>query len=114
MSYRVYSEYAGPRWYAGLKKHEDDAKKNLPKTVDDATTWVDVRYEPTKTTYWYVVDTSKIDMGAPSEIEQKVQQGLCANAEALRTIREKGFSYEYHYDTKAGGALAHFTITTCP
>jgi hypothetical protein len=113
VAYRVYSEYAGPRFEEGLHKLEADTKKMLPRKVDEFTTWVDVKYERSKSIYWYVID--KKDGAVDSrELEQNVRSQLCANADAFRTIREKSFSFEYHYVDKAQVSLAQFTIATCP
>jgi hypothetical protein len=113
VTYRVYSEHAGPRFDEGLQKLEADTKKTLPRKVDERTTWVDVKYERTKNIYWFVMDT-KDGTVDPRELEQDVHSQLCANADALRTIREKRFSYEFHYVNKAQVSLANFTIAKCP
>ena len=109
VGYRVWSEQAGPRFDAGLAKIEADAKSKLPMKVDEHTTLVDVKYEPTKTTYWYAVD----QMLDPRETDQVIRQRVCENSEMLRTIKQKGFSYEYHY-AKGSAPQAVFTIATCP
>jgi hypothetical protein len=107
--YRIWSEREGPRFNENLARTEADTKAKLPIRIDDHTTLVDIKYEPTKTAYWYIVD----QMLDP-RTEQDIQKQLCANSNALRTIREKGFSYEYHYMNKARVSLAAFTITKCP
>jgi hypothetical protein len=40
----------------GLRRNEADMKSNLPLRVDPNTTLVDVKYERTHSTYWYVID----------------------------------------------------------
>jgi hypothetical protein len=113
VAYRVYSELAGPRFEEGLKRIEANAKKSLPMKLDDVTTMVDLKYEATKTTYWYVMDVDSNGFDA-KDLEQRVEQRMCANAELSRAINQKGFSYEYHYVNKAQAFLAAFTIAKCP
>ena len=48
VAYKVYSDRAGRRFDAELKKLEADAKSRLPVKVDQFTTLVDVKYEPRK------------------------------------------------------------------
>ena len=43
VGYGVYSEWAGPRFEAGLRRTEADMKSNLPLRVDQNTTLVDVK-----------------------------------------------------------------------
>ena len=112
-TYRIYRELAGPGFEEGLRRHEADLKRQLPLQVDEITALIDVKYEPSNTIYWYLVDT-KPDEFDRRNVEQQVQAFVCANAETSRTIREKGYSYEFHYASKQGAALAHFKITTCP
>ena len=50
--YGVYRKWADE----GLRRTEADMKSNLPLRVDQNTTLVDVKYERTHSTYWYVVD----------------------------------------------------------
>jgi hypothetical protein len=110
VAYGVYAEWIGPE--VGLHRTEANTKSNLPLRVDPNTTLVDVKYERTHSTYWYAVDNA--DQFDPQETARQVQIGVCANAENLRAIKQEGFSYEYHYKTKQGHALADFKITTCP
>ena len=109
--YGIYSEWAGPRFEAGLGRTEADLKSNLPMRVDQNTTLVDVKYERTHSAYWYVID--KPDQFDPQETARQVQIGVCTNADNSRTMKKEGFSYEYHYRTKEGLALTDFKITTC-
>ncbi len=114
--YRVWSEFAGPRFDEGLAKIEADAKSKLPTKVDEWTTLVDLKYEPKKTVYWYVADVNAdVNKEAfnPRELERNITNQICANADVARTMREKGFSYEYHYRDKAGTSLATFIVTKC-
>ena len=107
VSYGVYS-----RWTEeGLRRTEADMKSNLPLRVDQNTTLVDVKYDRTHNTYWYVID--KPDQFDAQETARRVQIGVCTNAENSSTMKKEGFSYEYHYKTKEGLALADFKITTC-
>jgi hypothetical protein len=106
----VYSEWIGPK--LGLDRIETNIKSNLPLRVDPNTTLVDVKYEKAHSTYWYVVDNA--DRFDPQEKARQVQIGVCSSAENSKAIKNEGFSYEYHYKTKQGLALAHFKITTCP
>ncbi len=110
IGYSVYSKWAGPE--AGLHRIEADMKSNLPLRVDQNTALVDVKYERTHSTYWYVIDNA--DQFDPQETARQVQTGLCKNVENSRAIKQEGFSYEYHYRNKEGLALADFKITTCP
>ena len=56
LGYGVYSEWVGPK--AGLHRTEANMKSNLPLRVDPNTTLVDVKYERSHSTYWYVVDNA--------------------------------------------------------
>ena len=111
VGYGVYSKWAGPRFEEGLRRTEADMKGNLPLRVDQNTTLVDVKYDRTHSTYWYVID--KPDQFDPQETARQVQIGVCTNAENSSTMKKEGFSYEYHYRTKDGLALTDFKITTC-
>ena len=107
VGYVVYSKWAEE----GLRRTEVDMKSNLPLRVDQNTTLVDVKYERTHSTYWYVVD--KADQFDAQETARRVQVGVCTNAENSSTMKKEGFSYEYHYKTKDGLALADFKINAC-
>jgi hypothetical protein len=107
VGYVVYSKWADK----GLRRTEADMKSNLPLRVDPNTTLVDVKYERTHSTYWYVID--KPDQFDPQETARQVQIGVCTNAENSSTMKKEGFSYEYHYRTKDGLALADFKINAC-
>ena len=109
VGYGVYSEWAGPE--AGLHRIEADMKSNLPLRVDQNTTLVDVKYERTHSTYWYVIDNP--DQFDPQETARQVQMGVRTNADNSSTMKKEGFSYEYHYRTKDGLALTDFKITSC-
>ena len=87
-------------------------KSNLPLRVDPNKTLVDVKYERNHSTYWYVIENA--DQFDAQKTAREVQIGVCADAENSRAIKQEGFSYEYHYRTKQGQALADFNITTCP
>ena len=86
-------------------------KSNLPLRVDQNTTLVDVKYDKTHSTYWYVID--KPDQFDAQETARQVQIGVCNNADNSSTMQKEGFSYEYHYKTKDGLALTDFKVTTC-
>src|SRR5499427_10228528 len=89
-------------------RHE---KSNLPLRVDQNTTLVDVKYDRTHSTYWYVIENA--DQFDPQETARQVQSGVCTNAENSSTMKKEGFIYEYHYKTKDGRALTDFKVTTC-
>ncbi len=95
----------------GLRRTEADMKSNLPLRVDPNTTLVDVKYDRTHSTYWYVID--KPDQFDPQETPRQVQNGVCTNAENSSTMKKEGFSYEDHYRPKEGLALTDFKITSC-
>jgi len=107
VGYGVYSKWTEE----GLRRTEADMKSNLPLRVDQNTTLVDVKYDRTHSTYWYVID--KVDQFDPQETAQQVQIGVCTNADNSSTMKKEGFSYEYHYRTKDGLALTDFKVTTC-
>ena len=107
VGYGVYSKWTED----GLRRTEADMKRNLPLRVDQNTTLVDVKYDRTHSTYWYVID--KADQFDPQETARQVQIGVCTNADNSSTMKKEGFSYEYHYKTKDGLALADFKVTTC-
>ena len=107
IGYEIYSKGAEE----GLRRTEADMKSNLPLRVNPNTTLVDVKYEKTHSTYWYVID--KPDQFDPQETAREVQIGVCTNADNLSAMKKEGFSYEYRYRTKDGHALTDFKITTC-
>ena len=107
VGYGVYSKWPE----GGLRRTEADMKSNLPLRVDQNTTLVDVKYDRTHNTYWYVID--KADQFDPQETARQVQIGVCTNADNSSTMKKEGFSYEYHYRTKDGLALTDFKVTTC-
>ena len=107
LGYGIYNKWAEE----GLRRTEADMKSNLPLRVDQNTTLVDVKYDRTHSTYWYVID--KPDQFDPQETARQVQIGVCTNAENSSTMKKEGFSYEYHYRTKDGLALTDFKVTTC-
>jgi hypothetical protein len=49
-----------------------------------------------------------------SDLQHRTQSLLCSNGDIAHTIKEKGFSYEYHYVDKERVSLATFTIADCP
>jgi len=112
--YKVYSDQAGRRFDENLKKLEADEKSRLPIKVDEFTTLVDVRYEPHKKVYWYVMEVKDGERVERQKLKQNAQDQLCGNADALRTIKENGVSYEYHYMDKTRATLVAFTIANCP
>ena len=95
----------------GLRRTEADMKSNLPLRVDQNTTLVDVKYDRTHSTFWYVID--KPHQFDPQETARQVQNGVCNNDENSSTMKKEGFTYEYHYRTKDGLALTDFKVTTC-
>jgi hypothetical protein len=107
VGYGIYSKFAED----GLRRTEADMKRNLPLRVDQNTTLVDVKYDKTRSTYWYVIE--KPDQFDPQETARQVQIGVCANADNSSTMKKEGFSYEYHYRSKDGHALTDFKVTTC-
>jgi len=111
VGYVVYNKWARPRFEGGLRRTEADMKSNLPLRVDQNTTLVDVKYKRTYSAYWYVVD--KADQFDAQETARQVQIGVCTNADNSSTMKKEGFSYEYHYRTKEGLALADFKINAC-
>ena len=110
VGYAVYGKWAGPRFEDGLRRTEADMKSNLPLRVDQNTTLVDVKYDRTHSTYWYVIDNA--DQFDPQQTARQVQIRVCNNADTS-TMKKEGFIYEYHYKTKDGRALTDFKITTC-
>jgi hypothetical protein len=107
VGYLFYGKWAEER----LRRTEADMKNNLPLRVDPNTTLVDVKYERTHSTYWYVID--KPDQFDPQETARQVQNRVCTNVENSSTMKKEGFSYEYHYGTKDGLTLTDFKITNC-
>ena len=107
VGYGIYSKWTEE----GLRRTEADMKSNLPLRVDQNTTLVDVKYDRTHSTYWYVIDNA--DQFDPQQTARQVQSGICTNAENSSTMKKEGFIYEYHYRTKDGRALTDFKVTTC-
>jgi hypothetical protein len=107
VGYVAYSKWAEE----GLHRTEADMNSNLPLRLDQNTTLVDVEYNRTHNTYWYVIDNA--DQFDPQETARTVQSGVCNNVDNSSTIKKKNFSYEYHYKTKDGLALTDFKVTTC-
>ena len=114
VAYKVYSDQAGRRLDEGLKKLEADAKSKLPIKVDEFTTLVDLTYGPRKNVYRYVMEVKDGDRVDRQKLRRSAQDQVCGDADASRAIKEKGFSYEYHYMDKARATLAAFTIANCP
>ena len=114
VAYEVYSDRGGRRLDADLKKLEADAKSRLPVKVDQFTTLVDVRYEPHKRVYWYVMEVKDGERVERQKLKQSAQDQICGNADALRMMKENGVSYEYHYMDKARATVVAFTIVNCP
>jgi hypothetical protein len=114
VAYSVYSGQAGRRFDEDLKKLEADAKGKLPTKVNEFTTLVDVTYEPHKRVYWYVMEVKEGERVDRQKLKQSAQDQLCGNADALRMIKEKGVSYEYHYMDKLRATIFVFTIANCP
>ena len=114
VAYDVYRNQAGRGFAEDLKKLEPDAKSGLPIKVDEFTTLVDVTYEPHKKVYWYVMEVKDGERVERQKLKQRAQDQVCGNADALRMIKEKGVSYEYHYMDKARATVAAFTIASCP
>jgi hypothetical protein len=114
VAYKVYSDQAARRSGEDLKKLEADAKSRLPTKVGEFTTLVDVRYEPHKRVHWYVMEVKDGERVDRQKLRQNAQDQLCGNADALRMMKEKGVSYEYHYMDKARATLVAFTIANCP
>jgi hypothetical protein len=114
VAYDVYRDRAGRRFDEDLKKLDADAKDRLPIKVNEFTTLVDVTYEPHKKIYWYVMEVKDGERVERQKLKQSAQDQLCGNADALRMMKEKGVSYEYHYMTKARATIVVFTIADCP
>ena len=83
VGYGIYSKWAED----GLRRTEGDMKSNLPLRVDQNTTLVDVKYDKTHSTYWYVID--KPDQFDAQETARQVQIGVCTNAENSSTMKKK-------------------------
>ena len=83
VGYGIYSKWTED----GLRRTEADMKTNLPLRVDQNTTLVDVKYDRTHNTYWYVID--KPDQFDPQETARQVQIGVCTNAENSSTMKKK-------------------------
>jgi hypothetical protein len=107
VAYGIYSKWTEKL----LRRTEADMKSNLPLRLDQNTTLVDVEYDRTHNSYWYVIDEA--DQFDAQETARRVQSGVCANAENSSTMKKEGFTYEYHYRTKDGLALTDFKVTTC-
>src|SRR5262249_44509424 len=104
VGYGIYSMWAED----GLPRTEADMKSSLPLRVDPNTTLVDVKYDRTHSTYWYVID--KADQFDAQETARPVQIGVCTNADNSSTMKKEGFTYEYHYRTTDGLALTDFKV----
>ena len=83
VGYGIYSK----RTADGLRRTEADMKTNLPLRVDQNTTLVDVKYDRTHGTYWYVID--KPGQFDAQETARQVKIGVCTNAENSSTIKKK-------------------------
>ena len=62
VGYGIYSKWTED----GLRRTEADMKSNLPLRVDQNTTLVDVKYDRTHSTYWYVIENA--DQFDPQEM----------------------------------------------
>ena len=86
----VYNKWVGPRFEEGLRRTEADMKGNLALRVDPNTTLVDVKYDRTHSTYWYVIE--KPDQFDAQETARQVQIGVCTNADNSSTMKKEGFA----------------------
>ena len=86
VGYGIYSKWTEE----GLRRTEADLKSNLPLRVDQNTTLVDVKYDRTHSTYWYVID--KADQFDPQETARRVQSGVCTNADNSSTMKKKALA----------------------
>jgi hypothetical protein len=86
VGYWVYSKWAEE----GLRRTEADMKSNLPLRVDQNTTLVDVKYERTHSTYWYVIDQA--DQFDAQETARQVQMGVCTNADNSSSMKKEGLA----------------------
>jgi hypothetical protein len=75
---------------------------------------VDVTYEPRKNIYWYVMEVRDGEKVDRQKLKQRAHDQTCGNADAVRAIKEKGFTYEFRYTDKVRATLAAFTIANCP
>ena len=67
-----------------LRRTEADMKSNLPLRVDQNTTLVDVKYDRTHSTYWYVIENA--DQFDPQEMS-----ALPSKADMFRHDRDVRF-----------------------
>jgi hypothetical protein len=85
VAYGIYSNWTEK----GLRRTEADMKSNLPLRLDQNTTLVDVEYDRTHNTYWYVIDAA--NQFDAQETARRVQSGVCANTENSSTMKKEGF-----------------------
>ena len=80
VGYGIYSKWTEE----GLRRTEADLKSNLPLRVDQNTTLVDVKYDRTHSTYWYVIENA--DQFDPQEMS-----ALPSKADMFRHDRDVRF-----------------------
>src|SRR5215831_10165107 len=84
VGYVVYHKWAGSRFEEGLRRTEADMKSNLPLRIDQNTTLIDVKYDRTHSTYWYVIENA--DQFDPQEMS-----ALPSKADMFRHDRDVRF-----------------------
>src|SRR5260370_28676079 len=95
--------------HQALLEKQVEMQKNLPKRLNDNTTWVGVRVGLTTLTYIVNVTTPNIDRLA---LEAGAREILCAS-DARDKISE-GALYNYEYRDKSSATIAQFEIASCP
>ena len=80
VGYGIYSKWTEE----GLRRTEADMKSNLPLRVDQNTTLVDVKYDRTHSTYWYVIENA-------DQVDPQEMSALPSKADMFRHDRDVRF-----------------------
>jgi hypothetical protein len=97
----------------GFKYVVAQIRPSLPKSIDDATTLVDVSSAGMVLTYRYKVDIENFEL-VPDfmRIAQRTTTTLICNAEDMKTAMKVGAVYEYSYSDGNSKSLGGFVVTT--
>jgi hypothetical protein len=96
----------------GFKYVVAQIRPSLPKSIDDATTLVDVSSAGMILTYRYKVDIENFELVHDfMRIAQRTTTTLICNTEDMKTAMKAGAIYEYSYRDGNSKSLGGFVVT---
>ena len=111
--YALYTQSPSAAVLKELRDVEAATKRRLPLRVNEDTILVDVKFEPKRSSYWYILD-SQAENFDPEKLERMTRRNACEEAKVARRIRLGRLTSEHHYAARSGVTVAHFKIKTCP